>query len=139
MYIDKEASGYRIELDDLPQLFSSIPEARKWKIEGDPSRPETIALLDRRGFNIEGAPRWSNADKGYIKDGIEYLLSFDKIVIHSTCKLTCANFRDYSYKVDKNTDEILPILKDQDNHAIDALRYALSYYIKKDFSIFDVA
>ena len=31
----------------------------------------------------------------------------------------------YSYKVDKMTDEVLPMLEDKDNHTIDALRYAL--------------
>jgi hypothetical protein len=31
----------------------------------------------------------------------------------------------YSYKVDKLTDEVLPVLADKNNNVIDALRYAL--------------
>jgi phage terminase large subunit len=31
----------------------------------------------------------------------------------------------YSWKVDKLTDEVLPVLEDKKNHVIDAVRYAL--------------
>ncbi len=43
----------------------------------------------------------------------------------------------YSYKVDKNTDTVLPDLIDKNNHCIDALRYALSEYIQCGIPLFD--
>jgi phage terminase large subunit len=38
--------------------------------------------------------------------------------------------RNYCYKVDPNTNEILPIIVDAWNHGWDAVRYALVKYIK---------
>ena len=61
---------------------------------------------------------------GSVEDGIEFLKNFD-IVIHPRCVHLIDEFTDYQYKVDKKTNEILPVLVDKDNHLIDALRYAL--------------
>jgi phage terminase large subunit len=36
----------------------------------------------------------------------------------------------YSYKTDKHTGEILPIIVDKKNHCVDALRYALEKRMK---------
>jgi phage terminase large subunit len=50
-------------------------------------------------------------------------------VIHTRCKKTLEEFRSYSYKKDRLTDEVLPIIVDKWNHGIDALRYSLDGYI----------
>jgi len=120
LYIDYEAHGVGVELDEIEQLFDSVPEARKYKIVGDSSRPDTISYLNRKGFVI----RPSRKGKNSIEDGIEFLKSFKKIIIHERCKNTIYEFKSYSYKKDKHTDEILPILIDKDNHIIDSLRYS---------------
>lgn len=128
LYVDYEAYGVGVEIDELPQLYRSVPESDKWPIKGDEARPETISYLAKRcGFNISGAKKW----KGSIEDGIAYLKSFDKIVIHPRCKHTADEFRLYSYKIDKVTNEILPIILDKSNHCIDGLRYALDGYITR--------
>lgn len=49
----------------MPQFYDSIPEARKWPIHGDCSRPETISYMARQGFNIDGATKWA----GSVEDG----------------------------------------------------------------------
>lgn len=134
LYIDYEAGGHQIELDDLPQLFDKMPQARQWKIYADNSRPETISHVSRKGFVIEGAPKWD----GSVEDGIEYLRSFHKIFVHPRCTQTINELKKYSYKVDKNTQEILPVIVDKHNHYIDALRYSLADYIKNEVSILDV-
>jgi phage terminase large subunit len=41
--------------------------------------------------------------------------------------------RDYSYKIDPHTEEILPLLEDKNNHTIDALRYALEELRRSGF------
>lgn len=128
LYVDYEAYGVGVEIDELPQLYRSVPESDKWPIKGDEARPETISYLAKRcGFNISGAKKW----KGSIEDGIAYLKSFDKIVIHPRCKHTADEFRLYSYKIDKVTNEILPIVLDKSNHCIDAIRYGLDGYITR--------
>lgn len=126
LYIDQEAFGYGIEIDELPQLFDSIATARDWPIKGDNSRPETISYLRRQGFNIDAADKWP----GSVDDGIAHMLGFKRIIVHERCKSVAQEFRMYSYKVDKTTGDILPIIVDAWNHGIDAIRYGLCGYIQ---------
>lgn len=126
LYIDREVYGVGVELDETPQLFENIPTSRTFPIKADCARPETISFMRRRGFNIAPAKKW----QGSVEDGLAILKSFAKIVIHPRCKHAVDEFRLYSYKVDKNNGDILPIIEDKNNHIIDALRYALDGYIK---------
>jgi len=121
IFIDREAWGVGIDLDETPALFDTIETARKWPIKADNARPETISFMRRRGFNISAAKKWA----GSIEDGIEFLKSYD-IVIHPRCRHTIDEFNHYSYKIDKQTGDVLPIVVDSFNHIIDATRYALS-------------
>ena len=52
------------------------------------------------------------------------MCSSDLIVVHPRCVHTIDELATYSYKVDKLTDAVLPVLADKDNHVMDALRYA---------------
>jgi phage terminase large subunit len=126
LYIDNEAYGVGVELDETPQLFDSVPGARTWPIKADSARPETISFMRKRGYNISAAKKWS----GSVEDGLAVLKSFEKIIIHPRCKHTAEEFSLYSYKVDKNNGDIIPVLVDAWNHCIDATRYALDGYIK---------
>lgn len=120
MYIDYEAYMVGCEIDLLPELFDRVPDSRKWFITADSARPETISYMQKHGY-----PKINSAVKGpkSIEEGIEFLKSFD-IVVHPRCKHLIDELTLYSYKLDKLTGSILPILEDKDNHVIDALRYA---------------
>ena len=107
LYIDQEAYGIGIELDNLEEFINRVPGAAKWPIRADSSRPETISHARRRGFNCDAAPKWP----GSVEDGIAVMKGFEKIVIHERCKHTAEEFRLYSYKVDKQTNDILPRLR----------------------------
>lgn len=133
LYIEHEAYGHGVELTDLASFFRKVPGAERWKIWADSARPETISFMRNQGWNIEAAPKWS----GSVEDGIEYMRSFRRIVIHPRCKNTINEFNTYSYKVDKKTEEILPIVMDDRNHTIDAIRYSLSNLIKRKVTIYD--
>lgn len=120
LYIDYEAYEVGCEITDTPALFLSVPDAEKWPITADSSRPETISYMKAHGFKkiypaVKGA--------GSVEDGIEWLKSFD-IVVHPRCKHTIDELTLYSYKTDQLTGKVLPVLEDKDNHVIDALRYA---------------
>jgi phage terminase large subunit len=121
IFIDREAWGVGVDLDETPALFDIIDTARTWPIKADNARPETISFMRRRGFNISAAKKW----QGSIEDGIEFLKSYD-IVIHPRCRHAIDEFNHYSYKVDKQTGDVLPIVVDSFNHIIDATRYALA-------------
>ncbi|MGI6075499.1 MAG: PBSX family phage terminase large subunit [Pyramidobacter sp.] len=134
LYVDHEAWGVHVDIDDLARhrgergrsMFDEVPGSRLWPIYADSARPETISYVAARGFRCEPADKW----QGSIEDGIAFLRSFRKIVIHERCKHAADEFRSYSYKVDRQTGEILPKLEDKNNHVIDALRYALCKIIK---------
>jgi phage terminase large subunit len=83
---------------------------------------------------IEGAEK----GKGSVEDGIQFLRSFKKIVIHPRCKGAIGDFLNYRFKRDRHTNEILPIPKEGSDHWPDLARYALEKYIKRGVSIYDV-
>lgn len=125
LFVDHEAYGVGVELNEIPALFDSVPGSRRWPIKADNSRPETISHVGGLGFNISGARKWS----GSVEDGIAHLKGFDEIVIHERCKHTAEEFRLYSFKVDRVTGDVLPIIVDAHNHCIDSIRYARDGYI----------
>lgn len=127
LYIDYEAYGVGVEFDELPQLFRAVPGSDRWTIKGDNSRPETISAMNKRGFDVRPAEKWP----GSVEDGIAHLRAFEEIVIHERCKHMAEEARLYSYKVDKQTEEVLPVVLDKHNHCWDAVRYALDGLIRK--------
>ncbi|WOO48619.1 PBSX family phage terminase large subunit [Hafnia alvei] len=125
LYIEYEAYGIGVELDHMPAFYDKIPESRKWPVKADSARPETISYLKRQGFNISAAKKW----QGSVEDGITHLRGFKQIIIHPRCKETAKEARLYSYKTDRITGEVLPIIEDKNNHCWDAVRYGLDGYI----------
>lgn len=120
LYVSYEAYRVGCEVDFLPDLFRTIPDAERWPTTADSARPETISYMQRHGF-----PKMLAAVKGArsLEEGIEFLRSFD-IVVHPRCVHTIQELGAYSYEVDPLTSQVLPKLQDKDNHVIDSLRYA---------------
>lgn len=121
LFVDHEAYEVGCEVDHLPALFDKVPQSRAFRITADSARPEVVSYMRRNGF-----PKIVPAIKGTgsVEDGIAFLQAHD-IVVHPRCENVIRELSSYSYKVDRQTDEVLPILEDKDNHTIDALRYAL--------------
>lgn len=120
LMIDYEAYMVGCEIDQLPDLFRTVPDAERWFITADSARPETISYMQKHGF-----PKMGRAIKGEnsIKEGVEFLKSYD-IVVHPRCVHVIDELTLYSLKVDPLTKLVLPILQDKNNNVIDALRYA---------------
>jgi phage terminase large subunit len=120
LYIDYEAYMVGCEIVNTPDLFMTVPESEKWPIVADSARPETISYMRSHGF-----PKIMNAVKGpkSLEEGVEFLKSYD-IVVHPRCTHAIDELTLYSYKIDKLTDKVLPVLSDTKNHVIDAIRYA---------------
>ena len=127
LYIDYEAGGKQVELDNTYKLIDEIPLSKQHIIRADSARPESISFIKRQGYKIESVHKWS----GSVEDGIEFIRSFKKVYIHTRCLNTAEEFVKYSYKVDRLTEDILPQIVDSNNHYIDALRYALQPMIKR--------
>ena len=129
LYIEQEAYGIGIDINDLPKFFSSIePECNKYTIRADNARPETISYMKQHGYpGIVSCKKWP----GSIEDGIAYLRTFKEIIIHPKCQYTLKEFKMYSYKVDTKSGDILPIIAPGYDHIIDALRYSHEPMITK--------
>ena len=120
IYIDHEAWQVRCEIEDLPDLFDEVPEARRWVITADSQRPDTISYMQRQGFQISPAKK----GPGSIEDGIEFVNSYETI-IHPRCKHTIDEFGSYRYKLHPQTGEVTPKIEDLNNHTVDGVRYAV--------------
>lgn len=132
LYIEREVYRKGVEIEDYPDFLDKIPGAREIKIRADNARPEIISHIKKKGFNIVACKKWD----GSVKDGISLLRSFDEIVIHPSCRNTINEARLWSYKTDR-LGEVTSDLVDANNHAFDAIRYALEAAIKqtKEISI----
>lgn len=128
LYIDYDAGKVGLELDDTAKYITDrIPDFEQYTSRADSARPESISYLKRHGMpRIKGVKK----GKGSVEDGIEFIKSFEGIVIHSRCEQTAKEFANYSYKEDRLSGDVLPVVMDSWNHYIDALRYALQPLIE---------
>lgn len=129
LYVEHEAYKIGLEIDDTADYIGKhVPGIERHTVRADNARPETISYLKRKGL-----PRIKPCEKGKgsVEDGIEFIRSFDKVIIHPRCTNTAKEFRLYSYKTDRHTEDILPVPLDDYNHAIDAIRYALEPAMKR--------
>lgn len=127
LYLEHEAGGVQLDMDQLYRAWSAVPDAAKYVIRADAARPETTNELRRRGLKVESAPKWS----GSVEDGIEHLRSYEAIVIHPRCKVAIQEARLWRYKTDPRTGDVLPALQDGNEHVWDASRYALAPLIRQ--------
>jgi phage terminase large subunit len=133
LYISHEAYGSHVETEEYDEFYGDVPGSKEWHIKADAARPETISAIRRRGYAISAAEKW----EGSVKDGIQALRSFNKIVIHTRCKHHAREAFLWRWKVDpKQVDDkgqplVLPILVDKNNHTWDGVRYGLDGYIQR--------
>lgn len=136
LYIEHEGGAVGLELDDTPAfLRSKLPGVEEHALRADNARPESISHLKRHGL-----PRVIPCEKGKgsVEDGVAHIKAYDGVIIHPRCEKVQQEFRDYSYKVDRLSGDVLPVLVDANNHYIDALRYALEPVMKARRGFFDL-
>lgn len=128
LYIEHEAGKPGLEIDQTPDfLRRNIPGIERHEIRADSARPESTSYLQRHGLpRTTGVVKWA----GSVEDGVAFLRSFSEIVIHPRCRETIRETRLWSYKVDRLSGDVLPVLVDACNHYMDALRYALQPMIR---------
>ena len=122
LWIEYEAGGTGIELDDVANAASVIPDFDKYATRADSAQPAMISHVKAKGLRrLEPAKK----GKGSVEDGIQFIRSFRRVYIHPRCKRTAEEFDRYSWKVDRLSGDILDTPVDAYNHWIDALRYSL--------------
>jgi len=127
LYVEKEAWGLHVDIDRLPALLDEIPNARKYTVRVDSSRPETVSYLKAHGYsNVVSVEKWADS----IFDGVARMRAFEKIVLHPSCTHTAEEMRLYSHKVDRLTGDVLPDIIDKHNDCLDSIRYGIAQLIK---------
>lgn len=116
LFFEHEAYANGLELDHTPKrLIQDLPGIVEHVCRADNSRPESISYLKRHGL-----PRMRACvkGKGSVEDGIAHLKSYEEIIIHPRCKNVLSECLDYSYKVDRLSGDVLPVLVDANNHCL---------------------
>lgn len=122
LYLEHEAFGLEVDTDLLPSLWDEIPNARSYMARADNSRPETISLVNRLGYNrVVACQKWTGCEK----DGIEHLRSYKNIIIHPRCPEAAKEARLWSWKKDRLSGDILPETTGKFDNTWAAVRYAL--------------
>lgn len=132
LYVEHEEYGVGIEIDQVPARLDRIPGSRQHLIRADSARPETISYVARQGFRIVGADKW----QGSVEDGVAFLRSLERIVIHPRCRHAAEEARLWRYKTDRLSGDVLPALAPGHEHVWDAVRYALAPVIRARASAF---
>ncbi len=98
----------------------------KERITGDSAEPKSIDELRGFGLRITGAKK----GKDSVNNGIQWIQDLE-IVIHPRCVNFLMEIGTYQWKKDK-FDKKLNEPEDDNNHLMDAMRYALEKFIQKN-------
>ena len=114
LWVEYEAGRVGLEIDETPRyLTERIPGIEKHIIRADSAARNRQSYLKRHGLpNTVSVEKWP----GSVEDGVAHLRSYTEIVIHPRCIETIREARLWSYKVDRLSGDILPVLVDANNH-----------------------
>lgn len=118
IYVLDELYEQHLTNTDLIKKMKRIVN-KSYMVYGDSSEPARIKDIQRAGFKIKSVKK----GKGSILGGIDFIKSHN-LVINTRCTSLLKELQSYKWKENKSgeaKDE--PV--DFNNHAIDALRYAL--------------
>ena len=120
IFIFKEI--YALNLSNRVFAGKLTQEERRTLTIADSAEPKSIAELRiDYGLNIKGAKKGA----GSVEHGIKFLQDLEEIIIDPRrCPNTANEFINYALEMDRN-GVVKNKFPDADNHAIDAVRYAL--------------
>ncbi len=126
IYIAAEAYGSYIPANQIPETLDAAfnGRARTHYLTADSSEPKSIDDLGTAGFAVFGAVK----GPGSIRAGISFIQGYD-IWVSPDCVNFQAELAAYKWKTTARDNIILSNPEDKDNHACDALRYAVEDYI----------
>ena len=128
LYILDEIYMTHLTNDELARKLIEDKEVGKSTIICDSANPDRIYELCRKGLVAVPAVK----GKGSIEYGIDWLLR-QKIIIDVACQNTKNEFQSYKWREDKFGNPLREPV-DENNHAIDAIRYGVSD-LSKDLRI----
>jgi len=118
-YLFGEISGLGISNRVLAEKMA---DCEKRELTISDNEPKSIDELKGWGLVIKKADK----PPGSVDLGVKWLADLEKIVIDpERCPLAAKEFINYAFEITRN-DEVISRYPDKENHAIDALRYALN-------------
>lgn len=123
-YIKQEIYKTHLTTEDLiEEMKRRIPMShRGFYMYADSAEPDRIQTIARAGFNIHPAVKDVNA-------GIDTVKSFNLHILKDSLE-TIKEIQSYKWKLDKN-DQPLDSPLEYNDHAMDAIRYAIHSHLKK--------
>lgn len=125
LYVEELVYSIGLDIDLMAENFSLVG---RHVVRCDSSRPETISFLNKNGVNAVAVAK----GPGSVEDGIAFLRSFERIVIHPEAKHAQDEARLYCYKTDSLSGDVMAQIVDKHNHCWDAVRYAVEP-VQKNF------
>jgi phage terminase large subunit len=98
----------------------------KERITADSAEPKSNDELKSMGLRVTGAKK----GKDSVNNGIQWIQDLE-IIIHPRCVNFLMEISTYQWKKDK-FDKKMNVPEDDNNHLMDAMRYALEKYIQKN-------
>jgi len=118
LYFLKEVTGLGMHNRDL---WAKIKQYNDIQTIADSAAPKDISELKSFGMRIKGAKK----GKGSVEHGVAFLQGMDKIIIDpDRCPLASSEFMNYALEAGPG-GIVKSQFPDDDNHSIDAARYAL--------------
>lgn len=121
---------------EMGQLFEKEYGVNVWY--PDPAEPDRIQEMENRGFNIRDVSK--DIPKGI--DSVRELFKANRLHVHPRCKNLILELESYAYpeKKDMRNFDEKPIK--ENDHALDALRYALHNntpveFVNEDFGLYN--
>lgn len=119
IYVDEMLYKSRLSVDEIVKYMTDIK--RNETIVADNAEPQIIQYIFKKGYNIKPTVKGKNS----IMEGIK-LISDYKICVTKRSLHLIEELRNYCYETDLNGNYLdKPV--DKFNHALDALRYAISF------------
>lgn len=128
LHIDHESYRLNLGVNDLDAFFQLIPYNKTIPMIADCNNPLMINEAKIRGYFIKPCQKNTNDVQGVV-DGIEAIRNLKGIHIHPRCQNLLREMRAYRWQ--KKGDTILLKPVKQDDHGVDALRYACEQFIIK--------
>jgi phage terminase large subunit len=119
--VDELCYATRLTNSDIAKVLRDNQVNRSDVVICDSAEPKSIDEIHAYGFNTHGARK----GKDSVKNGIQFLHSRPLLVTARSVNLI-RELRNYKWKEDKNGKQLNDPV-DSFNHAIDAMRYAITF------------
>ena len=119
--VDELCYATRLTNSDIAKVLRDNQVNRSDVVICDSAEPKSIDEIHAHGFNTHGARK----GKDSVKNGIQFLHSRPLLVTARSVNLI-RELRNYKWKEDKNGKQLNEPV-DNFNHAIDAMRYAITF------------